>query len=250
MRIRRLAALTAALLLVPATAAWAHPSLNPNQVPVGEPVEATLVVPHGCSTGENVRPEEGEAVPTTRVDLQLLDGITIEPGEVDGWEATDDGEAIVWTDAGGATIDPISFPITLTVDEGSPGDELALAVYQECEDGSSYRWTADSDSTPAVALALTAGETGTMEMEDMGHGSEMDMSGSESDHASEEGMEDMTPPTAEASEASTTADADAQALADAEDEDGSGGTLAAFVAVFVVLLATGTVAVRRKRGSA
>ena len=163
MRPTRVAAATAALLVLSATAAWAHPSFNPNAVPVGQAVETTLVVPHGCSTGDNVMPEEGEAVPTVRFDVQLVDGLTIEPHTINGWNAENDGEAIVWTADGGATTDPLEFPVTLTVEQGSPGDELHLAAYQECEDGSSYRWTEDSDSTPAILLELTEGETGTVD---------------------------------------------------------------------------------------
>lgn len=195
MRATRLAALTAALLVLPATAAWGHPSLNPNAVPVGEPVETTVVVPHGCSTGEGVMPEgEGEAVPTTRFDLQVVDGMTIEPGEVDGWDTEVQDDAVVWTDAGGATTDPIELPITLTVASGEPGDQLALSAFQECENGDSYRWTEGSEDTPPVRVELTEGEAGTVEMdhEDMGHGSESEMDhGDGTEHASED-MSDMS----------------------------------------------------------
>ncbi len=173
MRPLRLAALTAALVVLSATAAAAHPSLNPNAVPIGEPVETVLVVPHGCSTSDSVMPEEGQAVPTTRFDLQLLAGVTVEPQEVDGWVVEDDGEAIVWTADGGATSEPIEFPLTLTVTEGSAGDELDIAAYQECEDGSSYRWTTGSEGTPPVRLELTEGETGTVDVADGDHGTDM-----------------------------------------------------------------------------
>src|SRR5690606_29243212 len=104
----RLLGATGAVLVLTATAAAAHPSFNPNAVPVGEAVDTVLVIPHGCSTTDSVRPDSpDQAVATTRIDLQLLDGVTIEPHDVDGWDAIDDGEAIVWTDAGGATTDPI-----------------------------------------------------------------------------------------------------------------------------------------------
>lgn len=160
-RTARLVALVAALTMLPASAALAHPSLNPNAVPVGEPVDTTLVIPHGCSSGDEVRPEEEDsAVATTRIDLQRLDGVEVEPQDVDGWDVTTDDEAVSWTDAGGATTDPIELPITLTVHDGEPGDQLHLAVFQECEDGQSYRWTEGSEDTPPVRLELSAGETG------------------------------------------------------------------------------------------
>lgn len=242
MRTLRVSAATAAILVLTATAAVAHPSLNPNAVPVGEAVDTVLVVPHGCSTTDAVRPEDSsQAIPTTRIDLQLLDGVTIEPRDVDGWDAIDDGEAIVWTDAGGATVDPIELPITLTVDDGEAGDRLDLAVYQECEDGSSYRWTADSTETPAVRLDLTAGETGTVEVP-MDHG-DMDM---DSDMATDE------PTTDTATDGATTPTEDevseAPVAAPAED-DGNGGLVAAVVAAVVVLLAAGGTMLARRRRS-
>lgn len=243
MRPLRLLGATTAVLVLTATAAVAHPSFNPNAVPIGQPVDTVLVVPHGCSTTDEVRPEDSsQAVPTTRVDLQLLDGMSIEPREVDGWDATDDGEAIVWTDAGGATTDPIELPITLTVTDGQPGDRLDLAVYQECEDGSSYRWTAGSSDTPAVRLDLTEGETGTVEVP-MDHG-DMDMG------------EDTSTPTDEPTSATPTEDAttspadeatEEPAAASAEDDDGNGSLAAVVAAVVVLLAAGGTMLARRRR---
>lgn len=231
MRSLRLAALTGALLVVPA-AAWAHPNLNPNALPVGEPVETVLVVPHGCSTGAGVMPEEGEAVPTTRLDLELVDGVTVEPGDVDGWDVVDDGEAIVWTDAGGATTDPIQLPLTVTVTQGRAGDELAMSAYQECEDGSSYRWTEGSDATPPVRLELVEGEAGTVEMEGMEH----DEGASEEAH--------------EAASDQVTGEDDVRALAVDRDGDGGTSTLLVVVLVVLVVLVAGGLVLRARKGSA
>lgn len=239
MRTARLAAMTAALLVLPATAAWAHPSLNPNAVPVGEDVEAVLVVPHGCSTGDGVRPEDGEGVATTRFDLQLVESVTVQPGEVDGWDVEVEEDAVVWTDAGGATTDVIEFPITLRVESGEAGDELAIAAYQECENGDSYQWVQGAEGTPPVALELTEGEPGTVEMddEDMGHGA------SETDHSTDD-MEDMS------SEEATTGESAEQALAGDDADGGNGGTIAAIVAALVVLLGSGGYLMTRRRGTA
>ena len=251
MRPTRVAAATAALLVLPATAAWAHPSFNPNAVPVGQAVETTLVVPHGCSTGDNVMPEEGEAVPTVRFDVQLVDGVTIEPHTINGWNAENDGEAIVWTEDGGATTDPLEFPVTLTVEQGSPGDELHLAAYQECEDGSSYRWTEDSDSTPAILLELTEGETGTVAHDDgmdMDHGSEDAMS---SEGPSVEPTQEMTAmddatSSETATEQVTALDADAAAQ---EGEDPSNTGMVVTVIVLALLAIGGAAVAVRKRSA-
>lgn len=153
----RLAAAVAGLTLLPAIAALAHPAFNPNDVPVRTAVDTALVIPHGCSTGDDT-PEEGEAVATTRVDLQVVDEVTIEPRPVEGWDVAEDGEAIVWTDAGGATTDPIELPVTVTVHDARPGDELVLAVFQECDGGQPYRWTPGSERTPGITLRVTEGE--------------------------------------------------------------------------------------------
>lgn len=236
MRPLRLAALTAALVVLPAIAASAHPSFDPNAVPVGEPVETTLVVPHGCSTGEGVMPEDGEAVPTSRFDLQLVDGLTVEPEDLDGWAVEDDGEAIVWTADGGATSEPIEFPVTLTVTRGTAGDQLEIAAYQECEDGSSYRWTAGSEGTPPVRLELTQGETGTVDHGDGGHGSETDT-------ATE------TPSEAVTTDAPTDDASDLDGEAAADDASGN-GSMAAVVGAAVVLLAAGGTLFARRRSDA
>lgn len=248
----RLAALAAGLVVLPATAALAHPSLNPNAIPVGEPVESVLVIPHGCSAGDGVVPEEGEGVATTRVDLQVVDGVTIEPGEVDGWEATDDGEAIVWTDAGGATTAPIEFPVTVTVTDGAPGEALMLSAFQECEDGSNYRWTPGSDDTPAVRLELTDGQVGTAASAD--HGSDHDPEGDEHEDEGHEGEahDDEAHGEDDGHEAPTAgedlaAQAGAQALAGEQANAGIGAGVWIAIAAVLLLLLSGLVAVARGR---
>lgn len=235
MRATRLAAVTAAVLVLPATAAWGHPSLNPNAVPVGEPVETTVVVPHGCSTGEGVMPEgEGEAVPTTRFDLQVVDGMTIEPGEVDGWDTEVQDDAVVWTDAGGATTDPIELPITLTVASGEPGDQLALSAFQECENGDSYRWTDGSEDTPPVRVELTEGEAGTVGRD---HESEMDHGG-----ATEHASEDMT----ETSDTETVDEVAAEPAGEPRASSFSTMTVLLVVAVLGLGIAGGILLARRR----
>lgn len=231
-----LTGLVAALVLLPATAASAHPAFNPNQLPAGEPVDTVLVVPHGCSTADEVMPDQGSAVPTTRFDLQVVDGVMVEPGDVEGWDVVDDGEAIVWTDTGGATTEPIEFPMTLTVTDGSAGDTVLLAAHQECEDGSSYRWTEGSPSTPPVRLEVTAGETGTAatDTEDTGHGAadpQPEPEGTPGDTAATDA------PSEDVTEATTAAG----------DGGIDGATVAAVLAVGVAVAAGIVSLVRRRR---
>lgn len=234
MRSRLIGAVTAALVLVPATAALAHPSLNPNAIPVGEAVESVLVVPHGCAPGGGV--PDGDGVPTTQFDLGHTDRVVIEPRAVEGWDVSDDGEAIVWTDAGGATTEPIELPVTITVTDGAEGDEIFLPALQQCEDGSSHRWVAtpdDPEGDPAVRLELTSGPPATVEVEEDDHGTSQAPAGT------------ATPTTAE-----TTGDVDGPPPTSATASEESGGTSGIMPVVLVVLaglvLLGGAVAIRRR----
>ena len=159
----RLTALTAALLVVPATAAWAHPGFDPSAIPAGEPVETTLNVAHGCAPGGGAPDDGGEALPTTLFALDHTDQVRVEPGDIDGWEVTDDGDAIVWTADGGAEPAP-SFPMTITVTTGTTGETVYLDAYQECDTGDttqSFRWIAlpGEEGDPALKLELTSTAT-------------------------------------------------------------------------------------------
>lgn len=262
----RLAVLAAGLVVLPATAALAHPSLNPNAIPVGEPVESVLVIPHGCSAGDGVVPDEGEGVATTRVDLQVVDGVTVHPDEVDGWDVTDDDEAVVWTDAGGATTDPIEFPVTVTVTDVAPGDTLMLSVFQECEDGSNYRWTPGSEDTPAVRLEVTEGEVSSSsddhgssddpeaddDASDQGHEAEAHGDDSETDGAHDDAEADQGHGDDAGHEVSTAgedlaAQAGAQALAGEPANAGVNAGVWIAIAAVVMLLLSGLVAVVRGR---
>lgn len=241
MRIPRLLAATAVLVTVPATAALAHPAFNPNAVPVGESVASSLVVPHGCAPGGGM--PDGEAVPTVQLDLGYTDQVSIEPADVEGWDIDDDGEAIVWTDAGGATTDPIELPVTITVTEGTEGDQLFLPAFQQCEDGSSFRWVATpgEDGDPAVKLELSSGGTGTVAVDDGDH----DMGSMDGAETPDEpdAHESMTATGTDSGEASPPADA--AAMGDGSGSSGTIGLVAAVVAALALLVG---VMVFRKRG--
>lgn len=240
MRSRLIGAAIAVLVLVPSTAALAHPSFNPNAIPAGEPVESVLVVPHGCAPGGGM--PDGDGVPTTRFDLGHTDQVVIEPRDVEGWDATDDGEAIVWTDAGGATSEPIELPVTITVTDGAEGDELFLPAFQQCEDGSTHRWVATPDETegdPAVKIELTSGPPATVEVEGGDHG------------ASQAPTDAATPttPTTSAPNDGVASPSPAPAVA-SEEPGGAGGIMpVVLVAVAGLVLLGGAVAIRRRRST-
>jgi uncharacterized protein YcnI len=238
-RTTRLAVLTAALTLLP-TVALAHPSFNPNQVPAGEPVEAVLVVPHGCAPGGGM--PDGDALATIRVSLEHQDAVTVEGHDIDGWDVADDGEAVVWSDAGGATTEPISLPVTLVVAPDTAVGDLYLSVFQECEDGESFRWIGTPEAEadwPAVLLEVTEGEVGTAETVDehSSDGDDMDMAEGEADG---EGVgEDVMDATSDG----------AAALTGEEADDGIAvGIVIALVAV-ALLIVGGLVAVNRGKSA-
>lgn len=187
---------------------------------------------------------DGDAVPTVQLDLGYTDQVAVEAREVDGWSAEDDGEAIVWADAGGATTDPIELPVTITVGEGDEGDELFLPALQTCEDGSTFRWVATpgQDGDPAVKIELTSGEADTVEIDDDGHAmDDMDMD------ASEPEQDATAPTTSEATEATDQPSPVADAAEGADDE--GSGTMVLVVAVVLALVLGGAV-MFWKRGSA
>lgn len=175
--VRRATVLAAGLALLTATAAAAHPAFDPNQVPGGETIESTLVIPHGCNPDGGM-PEEGAANPTTLFELQLSDAVEVfEPGDVEGWDVSRDGDVVTWADAGGATTDPIELPVSFQL-VGDAGAEVHLSAYQQCEAGGEFRWIGTPDQEadlPAVALTLTSGAIAqeTTADDHAGHGSEM-----------------------------------------------------------------------------
>lgn len=150
------AVLAAALLAGPATAALAHPAFDPSAIPPGTAVEATLVIPHGCTS------EGGAVSPTVGVAVERTDGLTIEPLELSGWSLDESRAEFTYTADGGATADAIAFPLVIEA-TGAVGEVRYVSVFQRCEEGA-YRWIGtpydDADSPAAVIeIADELGET-------------------------------------------------------------------------------------------
>jgi uncharacterized protein YcnI len=149
-----LVALVTAVTLLPATIAVAHPGLRPDELRPGETVAAELVVPHGCGN-EGGMPEEGEvASPTTEIAVQWPDGIEVWPEEVDGWTTDVTDGVATWLDDGGATVDAILVPTTVSAASDLAGD-VYVSVFQACENGESFRWVATPGEEGSPALRLT-----------------------------------------------------------------------------------------------
>lgn len=250
------ATLVAGLLAIP-TAALAHPSFNPSSIPAGEAVDAMLVVPHGCAPGGGMPDSDdgAEASPTVELAVQQQEGVTLTPGDVEGWDVTDDGEAWVWTDAGGATTDVLQFPVTITLDAGlAAGDRLYLKAFQECADGNAFQWigTPDEDAEwPAVLLEASDGGTGEAEADegmamdhdgmDMGDDGDMDMEDSDMDMESDDDMA--------MDDGMDMEDSDDMAMDDAATEDDGGLPTGLVVVVALVVLAAAAGLAVRSRAS-
>ncbi len=147
-------ACTAVAVLATATAAAAHPGFRPDEVPTGGPVAVELVVPHGCGD------EAGGAgtSPTVLVLAQESDEFVLVPSVAPGWEVQAEDGAAGWRAVDGGTADELVLPALVEVD-AAVGTQLAVAVYQECADGQSYRWAAaeGEDGDPAVRLTVVDG---------------------------------------------------------------------------------------------
>lgn len=243
---RRASALAVGLTLLTAGAALAHPSFDPNQVPAGEAVETTLVIPHGCAPGGGMPGEDG-GNPTTLVELQLTDAIAaFAARDVAGWDLSRDGDVVTWRDAGGATTDPLELPVSLTI-TGAAEDELYLSVYQQCEAGGEFRWIGTPDREadhPAVKLTLTSGAVGTEEVAD---DDLAEVGGTASETANATGD-----PSSETEHDGATETPSDVTTGDPDGEDGGSGFPGAALgaAVLATLVATGGVlAVRRRDAS-
>lgn len=169
---RRLATLaaTASGLLLLASPAFAHPSFNPNQVTAGEQFEVDLVIPHGCAAGGGMPSEGEEASPTIRIDLQVPDTAhVVEVAEHRGWKVTQDTDAITWSDDGGATNEPLVFPLSLEIDSGFTEDTtLYWTILQTCQEGSTL-WIAqgeDGEASPAAVMLVAAGVGGVDQVDE------------------------------------------------------------------------------------
>lgn len=229
------------LVLMTAVAASAHPSFDPNQLPSGEPVDAVLVVPHGCDPGGGI-PEESGASPTVVLDLQLTDQVpAFVAHDIEGWtvERSSDGEVVRWTATDGGTSGPLEFPVTLAV-EGPADEAFYLAASQECEQGS-FRWIGTPEQAaehPAVKLTPTAGEIGASEPEESGH------AGLGADHGDDEHTDDGHTDDEPADPAST---AEGIAAADDSADATSAGGVSWITIGVVVLVLLGAAAVLWRR---
>jgi uncharacterized protein len=166
---RRIAiALAAAGALALPSAAQAHVSLHPNEVPVGSFATLGLRVP-----------SESDTAHTVKVQVQVPPGFTdVSPEALPGWDVkvtteklakpveSDDGpitegvKEIEWTPSSGSQGIPPgqfqTFPISTEI-PGKAGQELTFKVLQTYSDGEVARWIGGPESeSPAPSIDVTA----------------------------------------------------------------------------------------------
>ena len=213
----------ATVLLASPAGAHVHP--NPETVPAGEEATVAFVVGHGC---------DGEA--TDRVEIRVPDVVTeFSAGELDGWEASTDGQVVTY--AGGPLDDhsELGFPVTFT----APGEaqSLLFPVIQYCGDLESA-WISEDheadDPAPVVEVEGTATTETTADPEAT---------------TSTEAGAGSAPTTTEATDG-TAPDVEpiSADVTDEADDDDSSSTVPIVIGVIVVLaLAGGGIAYARSR---
>lgn len=181
----------AAVVLVPATAAFAHIDPEPTAVEAGAEATVSFTVEHGC-----------DASPTTKVEIQAPDGASgISGVDGGGFTSSVDGQVVTFT---GGPLDadtPQAFAVTFTAPDEA--GEVPVKIIQTCEEGS-IDWIevaaegGEEPEHPAPILTITAGtptgEEGgdhhaeeTTETTEADHHAEESTETTEADHHAEEG---------------------------------------------------------------
>jgi uncharacterized protein YcnI len=153
-----LTAATAALVIGSALPAGAHPFFTDGATaPASSLATLTLAMAHGCGTESDAGGD-----PTTEIAVEVPEQVSyLEPGEVDGYEVSVEGDegavpdVVTWTATDGGVPAP-ALIVDLVVD-GQAGDEVYVRVFQGC-DGFEYRWVGTPEEPaedPAVLLTLT-----------------------------------------------------------------------------------------------
>lgn len=141
--------ITAAILMMGGTTAFAHVTLEGKEVPVGSTYKAVLRVPHGC-----------EGKPTNTVRVQIPEGFYgVKPQPKAGWKlekvtgtyakaydnhgtpVTEGVKEVIWSDGNLGDDEYDEFVVRGTVAADlKAGDMLYFPVIQECPEGLKERW--------------------------------------------------------------------------------------------------------------
>lgn len=173
MRRITLAAAAAFALALP-TAAQAHVSIHPNELPVGSFATMDIRVPNEMEKANTVKlavqfppgflDVSPEYMPGWSVDVKTTK--LAKPVQTDDGEVTEEVKQITWTGQGEqGKIPPeqfLSFPISTEI-PGKAGEELSFKTLQYYDNGEVVRWIGSPDSDePAPQVDVTA-EGGAIE---------------------------------------------------------------------------------------
>jgi uncharacterized protein len=166
---RRIAiGVTAALALLVPTAAQAHVSIHPNEVPTGSFATLGIRVPNEMEKANTVK--LAVQIPPGFLDIsteympgwtsKVLTSKLAKPVQTDDGEVTEQVREIIWTGDGKQGLIPpgqfLNFPISTEI-PGKAGQELSFKVLQYYDNGEVIRWIGSPDSeTPAPQIDVTA----------------------------------------------------------------------------------------------
>lgn len=219
------AAIFAAGLAAWAVPASAHLDPSPAEIEGGKTTTVTFTVPHGC-----------DGSPTTKVVLQLADGVTnAQAGQVDGWQGSVQGKEVTWTGGPLADDQQLGFPVTMTL----PAKEgyIRFPTVQSCVKGETH-WIEvqqgdEEPQFPAPVILLTAPTMTPISVPE----------------------EEVAQSAVETTAAVTTIPADSNErptpikVAEKEEDEGGNGPLIGIVAIVAAAaVAITAIAVRRKDG--
>lgn len=156
--IRRLGLIAAAFVVLFATPAFAHVSVNPTEVPAGEAAALTFRVPNETSDAN-----------TVKVEVVLPEGVTFEfvsVKPVAGWTHTEarSGDAVTGVTWEGGEIEPGEFE-EFSISAGPiAGDTLEFKAIQTYDNGDVVRWIdpvvegEEEPEHPAPTATVVAGD--------------------------------------------------------------------------------------------
>lgn len=236
-RLLVISAATAVIWLAAALPTWAHPSFRPGNAPADETVGAELVIPHSCGA-EGMPTDDADQSPTTIIDVQVPEGVTITPQPKDDWTLETTSDGFTWT-ADDPTETTIVFNVDLTL-TGNDGDIHYVNVFQECVDGGSFSWIGSPDrDAEHPAVTLTVGDDAA----DHEHGTDDE---SEADHADPSDDPTAHESTHPASEQPTEEMTGGVAVDDVGDDGSNAGAIALVGGAVALAGGTGAYLLRRR----
>lgn len=226
------ASASAALVVALASPASAHVEADPQTVPAGESATIELVVGHGC-----------DGLDTTGLQIQIPEGLDVEPEAPEGWSVTVEERVIAFEGGPLDDHDPLGFPLTFTAPDEA--GTLSFPTVQLCgEESASWIGDADSDNpAPEVDITAAAGGSAASSSEPSDDGEDPAGATGATD------TDDSAVDTTSEIESDTTAGSPAEDAAEpTEDDSGSSATPVVILAIVIIAAAIVGGLIYRGRG--